>query len=475
MTQDDEQKQEFHKLARRTGSGEDENGPYDIIPLSMVRGGELKPFNVYTSPRRHLVKDTTPAPRGWYKAKNEPKSKRPRPCYTEALLTTPYGGFCPINCAHCYVNNGTRGYRATGLPVVHTEYPKAMSKWMKKIQVTGAAYITSFSEPFHPLEDEYAITYDLTQVFLREGIPLFYLSRQLPPAWAVDALQENPYSYMQWSINTSDEEQYRRFSPGSFSLEDVYTEMYILSSKGIFISIQCNPIIAGITRLEDLVTLVYNLADVGANHVIFKFVEQVANNRNVIVQRMHERGLPRVDEFDRIFNQVIGGVYTIQQDVRLEWLGVLLEETRKAGITMSLCYEYYDDGHAGSNLAPWFTTSDQCHGRGVPVYYRPEPGQPFTPLAGCYRKGCLYCSAYGTKACNNEVLVNAQALEYKDLRTIYVQPDEVISNWGEPDSCLSPEDCAAVGTELDWYSNPSLCTDAELWDWPTLGEVVDDD
>lgn len=462
--------QEHHKLARRTGTGVDDNGPYDIIPLAMVRGGKLKEFKVYTEPQRHLVKDTTPAPRGWYKGKHEAPRVRPRPCYTEALLTTPYGGFCPINCSHCYINNGTRGYRATGLPVVHTKYPDAMRAWVRKLMVSGAAYITSFSEPFHPLEDEYAITQDLTQVFVDEGLPIFYLSRMMPPDWAVDALLQNPYSYMQWSILTSNADHHRRMCPGAFELEDVLEMMQVMSDLGIFISVQINPIMAGVTTLEDIVKLVRLVSLFGGHHVIFKFVEQVANNRQIIVDRMRQRGLPNADYFDSIFNQVIGGVYTIQQDIRLEWLKILLEETRKAKISMSLCYEYYDNGLAGANLAPWFTTADQCHGRGVPLYFRPEPGAPFEPLPGCYRKGCLYCEDYGTAACDNEQLLAATALEYKALRSIQIQGDQ--DDWGLLESCLDPEACREDGIRLDWRTNPDMKTDAEMWNWPSLESLT---
>lgn len=458
-----EKVQQFHKLAKPVGGGVDEYGPYQMIPISMVRGGKLVPYKVHTRPMKHLLKDTTPAPRGWYKPKHPESDRiRPRPCYTEALLTTPYGGFCPINCAHCYVNNGTRGYRATGLPVVHYKYPGAMKKWVSNLMVSGAAYITSFSEPFHPLESTYYITQDLAQVFVDEGLPIFFLSRKIPPDWALDVLHENVYSYMQWSINTSNDNHYRKFSPGSFTLEQVYEAIELFASSGIFVSIQVNPIIAGITTLDEVCQLVYDVADAGANHVIFKFVEQVANNRQVIVDAMHKRGLPHVAEFDNLFNQVIGGVYTIQEDVRIEWLDVLLEETRKAQITMSLCYEYYDDGAAGESLAPYYTTADQCHGRGVPLYFRPDPGAPFEPLAGCYRKGCLYCEEYGTQVCDNDKLLDASTLTYKDLRSIRLESDDRL--WLVSDSCEKPEH-AGVYTQGRLFGNPQLLTDAELWGW----------
>jgi hypothetical protein len=289
-------------------------------------------------------------------------------------------------------------------------------------------------------------------------LPVFYLSRKLPPEWAVEALLENPYSYMQWSVNTSNNDHYRKMSPGSYTIDEVLNAVYNLACIGIYTSFQCNPIIAGVTTLDDLVELVRLGAEAGLDHIIFKFAEQVFNQRQLLIDRLREHKLPNMDVFESLFNQTIGGVYTVQEDVRIEWLEVLLEKTREVGITMSTCYEYYDDGAAGTSLAPYYTTSDQCHGRGVPVHFRPEPDQPFEPLPGCYRKGCLYCADYGTLVCNNEVLLQARALKYSDLRDVKLEGDD--ANWDLPDSCARPEDA-----DSRLAANPNLDTDAEMWGW----------
>jgi DNA repair photolyase len=335
-------------------------------------------------------------------------------------------------------------------------YPDALRKQVGSMQMASAAYMSSFAEPFQILEGQYNVTQRLSQVFIDNNLPMFYLSRLIPPSWAIDALQQNPYSYMQWSVNTSNDAVYKKMSPGSYHIDDVLKSVNHLSSLGIYTSFQCNPILPGIVTLDELVTLVHLAAQAGLRHIIFKFVEQVFNNRKLLLDRLRANRLEGVDELDKVFTQTIGGVYTVDQDVRLEWLNVLLEETRKADITMSLCYEYYADGAAGANLAPYFTTSDQCHGRGVPVYYRPEPSKQFEPLPGCYRKGCLYCADYGTKACNNEILQEARALTYKDYRSIRLQGDD--ANWDMADSCARPE---LVGQSP--ARNPDLVTDAVMW------------
>lgn len=453
--------QGWHKLHKPVDSGVDEErGPFDVIPLAMLRGAEAKPKPVYKKPMKHMVLDQSIPPRGWYKSKIESDRVRPRPCYSEALLTSPYLGYCPVGCSFCYINNGSRGYRATGLPTVDPDYPEKYHKQLKKMMVAGAGYMTSFSEAFHKLEDTYHITERLTAAFVEEGLPIFYCTRRLPMEFAVEALQVSPYSYCQFSINTSNPDDYRKLSPGSAKLDEMLKMIGRLSDLGVYTSIQCNPIHPGITSLEELKELVRILASVGTDHIIFKFVEQVMNARKVIVDRLFDRRFDpkKVEVFDKLFNQVIGGVYTIQQDVRIEWLEELLAETRLYGMTMSTCYEYYENGLAGANLAPYFTTSDQCHGRGVPIHYRPMAGEKFRPLPGCYRKGCLYCSEYGTKSCRNEVLQEAKALEYKDLTSIILTGYD--DDWNIPESCARPED-----EPYNLNANPEFMTDAELWGW----------
>jgi DNA repair photolyase len=357
------------------------------------------------------------------------------------------------------VTHGTRGYRATGIATVNPEYPDYMKMALAKLNVASAAYISSFTEPFQHLEAKHHVTQRLSEVLVEAGLPLYYLTRLIPPDWAVDAMLANPYSYMQWSINTSNETHRRRMSPGTSRIEVILDKIGELRKRGIFVSIQCNPVLPGITSLQELVDLVHMVAEAGANHIIFKFAEQVYSNRALLMERLTQHRLPGVEKFDAMMNQTLGGVYTIEQAVRIEWLEVLLKESRDAGITMSTCYEYYDDGHAGANYAPYVTTSDQCHGKGVPVFYRPEPGAQFLPLPGCYRKGCLYCEDHGTQACGNETLLQAKALEYKDLRETRIEghfPDD----WAIVGSCLSPEEVR----DGPWW-NPDMKTDAELWGW----------
>ena len=443
-----------------------------MIPLNRLVGGKAELTIVETEGIKHIKRATAPSPRGWYKGKHEPKNVRPRPCYSEAVLTTPYSGFCNVGCSFCYINFGTRGYKSTLLPTVNEDYPEQFDKQMTKMMATGAIYMSSYTESFQqPLEDQYHMTQRLTEVCVKHNAPIFYLSRRIPPDWAMEALLQNPYSYMQWSVNTSNPVDLRKLSPGIFKLDQLMRAIERYAAAGIYTSFQVNPVLPGIITEEELLELVRMLAQAGANHVIIKFVEISPSERKLMVEKLRSSGLDGVDEFESVFTDRFGHQCYVRQDLRKAWLDDVLDLTRKLDITMSTCYEYYNNGMSGASMGPWYVTSDQCHGPAVPVHYRPSPEERFIPLPGCYRKGCLYCAERGTQSCRNETLLSAKALQYKDYREInlsIIPLEEREKDWDLPESSPRPELAKTRGR------NPGLKTDAELWGLPPLEEVLRD-
>lgn len=383
-----------------------------------------KPMKVLLDPSPHILLDQNVPLRGWYKAKHEPNAVRPRPCYTEALLTSPYGGFCSVNCGHCYVNNGVRGYRSQGVTVVDIKYPDKVRRQLAKMQIGSAGYLSSFIDPFLDLEEVYHNTERTSQAFLDVGLPIFFLTRKKVPDWAFDHLQQNPHSYMQFSINTPSEDDWRRMSPGALPLPGMLEQLRRTHDAGIYTSIQVNPILAGITSNEDIVQLIQILADHGADHCIFKFTEIVFSSVSGLITKMRKRFGARADKFEALFTQNIGGVKSMEEDYRKRGLDMFAEACQKAGVTMALCYEYeYErDGEGnvvsktGVNLGPKYMTSDQCHGRRVPMYVR--RGERFEPLDVCPPAGCLTCADLnpGGVPCGDTRLGLAKALTPVDLK-----------------------------------------------------------
>ncbi len=414
---------------RETGGKDTVNGvvlPYEWWDVGMVRNAKAenkKRLKVYTKPSPFTILNQNVPLRGWYKNKVEPPRVRPRPCFTEALLTQPYGGSCPVRCNFCYVNNGVRGYRGQGLTTVDPTYPEKIEQQLKKMKFGWNAYISSFTEPFQQIESIFHNTERLSEVVTESGLPLFYLTRQIPPDWALNYLQRSEYSYMQFSLITSDRTTYRKLSPGAAPLDDILRFIRDeLSPRGIYTSIQVNPILAGVVSLPDILELLAEIREAGASHVIFKFVEIVSPAARAMVERMGKLfGADTAIRFSDSFAENTGGLRTISQSTRKKWLDVFLRETKRLGLTMGLCYEY--DHATNKSIGREYCTAAQCHGPAIPIHRKNSRGK-FEPWKVCPAGGCLYCreETGGKPGCGSRFLQRATALkpsDYNDERGMF--------------------------------------------------------
>ncbi len=407
----------------------------DIGMVKNAKQENTRRMKVYLDPQPHVVLDQNVPLRGWYKAKFEKKSVRDRPCYTEAMLTQPYGGTCPIACHFCYINHGVRGYRGQKLTVVDPNYPIKIEKQVQRMKWGTSFYISSFTEAFQDLESYYHNTQRTTNIALRYNLPIFFLSRRVYPGWAIDALRQNKFSYAQFSINTPDEKDFFKLSPGAAKLSDLFECIKELKRNNIYVSIQCNPVIAGVTSNEQIIELIYKLKQVGADHIIFKFVELVNAFANKMSDKIHKIFPDRGQKFKELFTETIGSVRTIQESYRLNSLNLFKQETIKAGITMSVCYEYeYEKNEfgiimnkTGVSVGLKYTTSQQCHGLRVPMHYKTKEGI-FKPFPYCSDGGCLYCSDIhnGKVPCGSDTLALAKALQPSNfLKQEFNMPDAI--------------------------------------------------
>lgn len=375
----------------------------------------------------HIRIDKAKPLQGWYQPKlNLKRNSRPRPCYTEALLTEPYGGYCAVGCAFCYINSGVRGYRGSGLISVPINYGTQVREMLSKINTASAGYFSSFTDPFVNLENIYGNTRASAEAFVEVGLPIFFLSRRLYPSWAIDLLEHNKYSYAQKSLNTGNDQDYRLFSPGAASLESHLADIAKLRNRGIYVSIQVNPVVPGITSHEDIHLLFKKLSAAGANHVIVKFVEAAYSWAPTMVKNFTDRfGEERAREFGLLFTENQGGAQrSIAEAYRREAHQKYQQWATQYGMTYGLCYEYRRrtaaDGPGSSwmSMGPEYTTAAQCHGQRVPMFTRSGPGLPFVEVPQCPPSGCLYCveSNNGSPACCNEALGRAEALRLSDLK-----------------------------------------------------------
>lgn len=408
------------------------------MKIGMIRNAKdenKKRVLVYLRPFPHIRIDNAKQLQGWYQSKyNESKQSRPRPCFTDAILTEPYGGYCAVGCAFCYINSGIKGYRGSGLITVPLNYGAQIKTQLSKMNRSAAGYFSSFTDPFTPLETFYHNTQEAAEAFVEVGLPIFFLSRLSYPDWAIDLLKQNPHSYAQKSINTPDPNDWRLLSPGAISLEDHLQEIAKLHEQGIYVSIQVNPIIAGVTTHGQVVELFKKLRDAGADHVIVKFVEAAYSWAPDMVRRIKKRfGEERGSEFERLFTQNIGSERTIEEDYRMRGHRIYSTAARKLGLTYATCYEYEYERDAngkilsktGISVGRKFTSAAQCHGHRVPMYAR--VGQMFKPLDECPPSGCLYCADEndGQPRCGDELAGQAKALRLVDLKVPFRLKKEV--------------------------------------------------
>lgn len=388
------------------------------------RPENMKTVRVFLDPLPHVRLEKGKDLQGWYQGKlGTPPGGRVRPCMTDALLTEPYGGYCTVGCGFCYVNSGFRGYRGSGLVTVPVNYGDHVRRQLASMRTATAGYFSSFTDPFLPLEDYYHNTRAGAQAFVSEDLPLFFLSRLAYPDWAVDMLRLNKFSYAQKSINTPDPEDWRRLSPGALGLEAHFEEIRKLHDAGIYVSIQCNPVIPGIVTHDDVEELFGKLAEAGADHVIVKFVEANHPWAPAMVERITKRfGGNRAAAFRDLFTEnCCGGQKTVTEEYRREGHTRYRKRATELGMTYSLCYEYTrrPDG-SWASMGPEFLTADQCHGHRVPIHTRAggDLGEEFRPLDACPPSGCLSCADdnAGRARCGSELLGQARALRLPDLR-----------------------------------------------------------
>lgn len=327
---------------------------------------------------------------------------------------------------NCYVNSGFRGYRGTGLITVPLDYGPQIGKQLRGVRRAAAGYFSSFTDPFTPLEAYYHNTENAAAEFVKVGLPVFFLSRLRYPEWAVRMLTLNPHSYAQKSVNTSDPDDWKKLSPGGLGYREHLADIARLKRAGVYVSIQCNPIVPGVTTHGQIRKLFKDLAAAGADHVIVKFVEAGYSWAPAMAERMVRRFGARGEAFAAMFTQNIGSQRTVDQAYRLNAHDTYSRWAGEFGLTYSTCYEYeYETNPDGSiksktgvSVARRYTTSAQCHGHAVSVYTRDSDREPFRPVEECPPTGCLYCADDngGEPRCGDELAGAAVAVKMPDLR-----------------------------------------------------------
>jgi len=194
----------------------------------------------------------------------------------------------------------------------------------------------------------------------------------------------------------------------------------------VYVSIQVNSIIPGVTTNDQVIDLFRMLAEAGADHVITKFVESAYAWAPAMVEKMIENFGDRGRAFAALFNQNIGGERTVDEGYRMAAHKLFKAEATRLGMTYSVCFEFKwernPDGSVknktGISIGPEVTTAAQCHGHRVPVFTRTSADEMFREIKQCPRSGCLYCTDGndGKPRCGDQLAGEATALRMPQLK-----------------------------------------------------------
>lgn len=325
---------------------------------------------------------------------------------------------------------GIYGGRGSGLMSVPVGYGDYVRKQIAQMRQAAPFYLSSFTDPFLPgLENFYHNTENAMREIDRAGLPMFTLSRVAYPPFAYDLLARNPHSYAQKSLNTPDEADWKKLSPGAISLAEHMAEITELRRRGIFVSIQVNPIMAGITSHDEVETLLEMLAEAGANHAIFKMVETSQPQAQAMIDKTALKfGDNRAAIFRDLFvENNCGSQRTITEEYRREGFARYTRKATALGMTAALCYEYgRDPTHPTGwrSIGPEYKTTPNCHGPASVMYTRSrthsDSGKPvaFREVTECPPSGCLSCAKEneGAPRCGNATAGLALAKVFKDFK-----------------------------------------------------------
>jgi hypothetical protein len=205
------------------------------------------------------------------------------------------------------------------------------------------------------------------------------------------------------------------------TLAEHFEEIREAKRRGIYVSIQVNPVVAGIVTHDDVEALFELLRGAGADHVIVKFVEASFPWAGTLVDKVTRSfGANRAAAFRDLFVENSAGQQrTVAEAYRVEGHARYQKKATALGLTYATCFEYSRTGPSSfRSIGQDWITADTCHGHRVPFFVRADPQSPFRALGSCPPSGCLHCGDdnAGQPRCGSALLGAAKALQIVDLR-----------------------------------------------------------
>ncbi len=352
---------------------------------------KIKNFTEYQLPVRHRYEGKEYPPiRGWW---TNPEAKVTRTEISDFFIISPFDGYCPIGCDFCFQNNpsynpDSRDNRS----VVRLSLKDSLPKALNRLNFAFPGLFNYFTEPFNPLEEIYNITELCVNEFLDRNIPIVFMTRKCPPQWATEALNKNPYNFIQFSINTMHNSTFRLLSPHADDVKNLLKSVEILSKMGIYVVIRIDPFIPGITKLHDVLELIDECINVGAKHFTLSFVRF---NYNGAKNMMAKLGTKFPHEYDQLLGVVTENIHGNRRPRTAYRLGVIEHVVDHIGRRASFALSREHRKEQGEPLLidlnnHYMKGTAIDTGKPIPVHIRSSTDQLFQPLIKC-PGACISC------------------------------------------------------------------------------------
>lgn len=365
-----------------------------------------------------------PPLRGWWGNPRPGDRSGERTNIAEFFIVSPYDGYCSIGCQFCFQNNPKYDVNSgENITILNSLLRYTLPKKLDEMYYGFPGLFNYFTEPFNILEESYHLTQFCIEEFTKRNLPVCIMTRKAVPAWCIQELKKNKDSYVQISINTSNPETWHKLSPQTDNLDILYCSIKELTTQGIHVTLRIDPIIPGITKLNDILSLIDTCISLGVQHVTASFLRYSNNGSRLMLERLGQIFPYEYPELIEKMDQKWYGVTRANTIYRMNTIDKMLLYINKR-VSFSLDREYMNVGKKQvANMNDLYMIGTQIDtGKAVPVYMRLSLEDKFQPLPRC-KGNCINCE---TASCKSYALATAENRMPKLLRTANAEIKEAI-------------------------------------------------
>ncbi|MBO8138706.1 MAG: radical SAM protein [Desulfotomaculum sp.] len=341
---------------------------------------------------------------GWWPGKRE--------CTAERMLVNPYNG-CTHNCPFCYAH-AMWGYfklfHEQKIVTVFEDFDRAVAVQLDGLNVASCGYLSPVADPFQPINRHFRLSEKIIKVFMERNIPIEFITKNEIPDQVLRLIEKQEHSFGQVTILTPDEELRKKLVPGGASTEKLLDNLRRLRQAGNFAACRIDPVIPGITdNPKDLEKLVEMAVKAGAQHIVTSCMDIPNKIKPFIISTLSKinKRIPLL--YRELYTERIDGCWHAEINYRHNLFKIMAQVCRQYNVGFALCMEYEMVYGVAVGLNHRYTSTRNCEGLDVPVYFR--RGSIFEPF-NC-DGACLLCR---DPRCGIPDLAGGGAWKLKDYR-----------------------------------------------------------